>query len=219
MWIRSPRSPRSLPGASASLIVGLATERRDVREIRTQGHGGVQWSRQQESCGGMTPQSHQPKSHHFQGTIYKIWMLRYLDVPEEVGHALEQESSRQKHIPVVAILNGRSARTTLMPAGAGRYRVQLNSELRKAAQADTGDLVGIELRVDRKSRALPVPDELREALKTRLQARKAFEKLGPGTRRQLLLWLGKAKSAEVRQKRLARLLAILSERALLGRKH
>lgn len=167
----------------------------------------------------MAPKVHQPKSHHFQGTIYKIWMLRYVDVPAEVGRALEHESSRQKHIPVVAVVNGRSARTTLMPAGAGRYRVQLNSELRKAAQADTGDLVGIGLRVDRKSRALPVPPELREALQTRRQAREAFEKLGPGTRRQLLLFLDKAKSPEVRQRRLARLLDVLSERALLGRKH
>jgi hypothetical protein len=39
--------------------------------------------------------------------------------------------------------------------------------------------------------------------------------MGPGTRRQTLLWFDKAKSPAVRQKRLARLLDVLMERALL----
>jgi len=157
-------------------------------------------------------------SHRFQAKIYKIWMLRYVNVPEDVGRALEKESRKKKHIPVVAIANGRSARTTLVPAGGGRYRLQFNATLRKATQADVGDLVGVEVRVDRESRTLPVPDEIRDALKTRPKARKAFEMMGPGTRRQLLLWFGKPKSPEVRQKRLARLMDILTERAPLGRK-
>jgi hypothetical protein len=156
-----------------------------------------------------------PSTHPFQARIYKIWMLRYVDVPEDVGHALEKESGKKKHLPVVAISNGRSSRTTLTPAGGGRYRLQFNATLRKAARADVGDLVGVELRFDRESRALPVPDEILEALKTRPKARKAFQQMGPGTRRQTLLWFDKAKSPAVRQKRLARLLDVLMERALL----
>jgi hypothetical protein len=169
------------------------------------------------------------KALRFQGTIYKIWMLRYVDVPEEIGRALERASGKEKHIPVVATVGAavggaqakapvRSARTTLVPAGAGRYRLQFNATLRKAAGADIGDLVGVELRVDRGSRAVPVPEELTAALKTAPKARRAFESIGPGTRRQLLLWFGGAKSPAVRQKRLARLMDILTERALLGRK-
>jgi hypothetical protein len=153
--------------------------------------------------------------HPFQAKIYKIWVMRYVDVPEDMGRALEKESGKKKHIPVVAISNGRSARTTLTPAGGGRYRLQFNATLRKASRADVGDLVGVELRIDRESRALPVPDEILEALKTRPKARKAFQQMGPGTRRQTLLWFDKAKSPAVRQKRLARLLDVLMERALL----
>jgi Bacteriocin-protection, YdeI or OmpD-Associated/Domain of unknown function (DUF1905) len=155
------------------------------------------------------------KSHRFQATIYKIWMLRYVDVPEDVGRALEKESDKKKHIPVVAITNGRSTRTTLTPAGGGRYRLQFNAILRKAAHADVGDLAGIELRLDRKSRKLPLPDEIAEALKSRPKARKALQQMGPGTRRQLILYFDKAKSPAVRKKRLARLIEILLERALL----
>lgn len=157
-----------------------------------------------------------PPSHQFQATIYKIWMLRYVDVPEEVGCALEKESGKKKHIPVVAIATGRSARTTLTPAGGGRYRLQFNATLRRAAGADVGDLIGIELRLDRKSRALPVPREITEALKSRPKARKAFKQMGPGTQRQLILYFDKAKSHAVRQKRLARLIEVLLERSLLS---
>jgi Bacteriocin-protection, YdeI or OmpD-Associated/Domain of unknown function (DUF1905) len=158
-------------------------------------------------------------SHRFQATIFKIWMLRHVDVPEEIGDALEKQSGKKKHIPVIAVANGRSARTTLTPAGGGRYRLHVNMKLCKAARADVGDLIGIELRVDRKPRALPVPDEIREALKTRPQARKAFQRMRPGTRRQLLLWFGNPRSAPVLQKRLARFVDLLTERALLSRKH
>jgi Bacteriocin-protection, YdeI or OmpD-Associated/Domain of unknown function (DUF1905) len=157
----------------------------------------------------------EPRTHTFQSKIYKIWVMRYVDVPEDVGRALEKESGKKKHIPVVAISNGRSARTTLTPARGGRYRLQFNATLRKAARADVGDLVGVELRFDRESRALPVPNEILEALKTRPKARKVFQQMGPGTRRQTLLWFDKAKSQVVRQKRLARLLDVLMERALL----
>jgi hypothetical protein len=144
-------------------------------------------------------------------------MLRYVDVPEDVGRTLERESGRQKHIPVVAMVNGRSARTTLVPAGGGRYRLQLMVKLCKAARADAGDLIGVEVCVDRKARTLPVPGELREALKRRPHAREALDNMGPATRRQLLFWFGNAKSPEVRQKRLAKLLDVLTARALLGR--
>jgi hypothetical protein len=89
-------------------------------------------------------------SAYFLATIYKIWMLRYVDVPEEVGRALKKEyarggskarkvkGERGKYIPVVAIVNGRRTRTTLVPAGAGLYRLQFNATLRKAARADVG---------------------------------------------------------------------------------
>jgi len=94
--------------------------------------------------------------------------------------------------------------------------LQIKTALRKAVNADAGDLIRVELRIDRESRALPVPTEVAKALRTRPKARKAFQKMGPGTRRQLLMWYGSAKSAAVREKRLQRLLEILLERALLG---
>jgi hypothetical protein len=151
----------------------------------------------------------------FLATIYKIWVMRHVDVPEEIGRALEKESGKKKHIAVVAVVNGKSARTTLVPAGGGRYRLALNTELRKAAHADTGDVVSVELTLDRKSRAVAVPPDLRAALAKHPKARKAFEELPPGHRRQFILWFAAAKGPETRKRNIDRAIDHLVERALL----
>jgi len=151
----------------------------------------------------------------FIATIYRIWMMRHVDVPQEISDALARthgasspqlpKGQKPKYIPVVAMVNGRSARSTLVPAGPGRYRLQIITALRKAAQADTGEAVAVELRRDRESRSLPVPPDLQAALKEHPKARKAFENFAPGQRRQFIQWYDAAKSPDVRRRRLDRL--------------
>jgi hypothetical protein len=161
------------------------------------------------------------KQLKFIATIYRIWMMRHVDVPQEISDALANAyrtatptllgNRKPKYIPVVAVVNGRSARATLVPAGRERYRLQIITALRKAAQADTGDAVAVELRLDREPRSLPVPPDLQAALKEHPKARKAFEKFAPGQRRQFIKWYDAAKSPDVRRRRLDRALDILLE--------
>lgn len=192
------------------------------------------------------------RSRRFMGTVYKIWMMRHVDVPEDVSSALIKEMmksrsrdskrkssiaadrqkrrrnaqrtvkngaaethTRPKYVPVVAVVNGRSARVTLVPAGGGRFRMQINTALRKAARVDAGDVVSVELRLDLASRELPVPQDLRAGLKAVPKAWKAFEQLASGHRRHFIEWFDSAKSAEARQRRLDRAIDVLLERALL----
>jgi hypothetical protein len=175
----------------------------------------------------------QPAPQRFMATIYKIWMMRHVDVPDEVARALVRRNQKArgsgtrrknartkgtampKYIPVVAIVNGKSARVTLVPAGGGRYRMQINTALRKAARADAGDVVGVELRLDHASRSLPVPLDLSAGLKPHPKAWQAFEALAPGHRRHFIEWFDSAKSAEARHRRLDRAIDVLLERALL----
>jgi len=174
----------------------------------------------------------------FQATIYKIWMMRHLDVPAEVADVLiarlrgdkgkptvrPGKTARKKpklvgpkYVPVVAVVNGCSARVTLMPAGGGRYRIQLNTALRKAARADVGDVVRVELRLDRASREEPVPADLRLALKENPAARQAFDELTTGHRRHFIQWFDSAKGPDTRIRRLGRAIDHLLERALSRR--
>jgi Bacteriocin-protection, YdeI or OmpD-Associated/Domain of unknown function (DUF1905) len=174
-------------------------------------------------------------SQRFQTTIYKIWMMRHVDVPTEVADALiaqlrggEGKATRRagksaskspkrvrpKYVPVVANVNGCSARVTLMPAGGGLYRIQLNTELRKAAHADVGDVVRVELQLDRASREEPVPAELRLALKENPAARRAFDELTTGHRRHFIKWFDSAKGPDTRIRRLGQAIEHLLKRAL-----
>lgn len=162
--------------------------------------------------GDLTAQS---KTYRFLATIYKIWLMRHVDVPEAIGRALERESGKKRHIPVVAMVNGKSARITLVPAGGGRYRLHLNTALREAARADAGDVVSVELGIDRGSRSLPVPRDLSAGLKRHPKAWRAFQDLAPGHRRHFIQWFDSAKSPAARERRLERAVDALLERALL----
>ena len=157
------------------------------------------------------------KPGRFQAIIYKIWLMRHVDVPEEIGRALENESGKKKHIPVVATVNGRSARTTLVPAGSGRYRLQISTPLRKAAGgADAGDMIGVTLQFDGAPREIEAPQELLTALKDHPKARKEFERLPPGHRRQLLLYYLRAKSPRARENVTVKFIDHLLQRTLLS---
>src|SRR5271155_752929 len=171
----------------------------------------------------------QPKK--FLATIYKIWLMRHVDVPADVADALiaqlhdskskpgskNLKRARPKYVPVVAIVNGCSARVTLMPAGGGRYRIQLNTALRRAARADVGDVVRVELQPDRASREAPVPADLRLALKENPAARQAFDELTTGHRRHFIKWLDSAKGPDTPIRSLGQAFAPLFEHALSRR--
>ena len=178
------------------------------------------------------------KSWPFLATIYKIWMMRHVDVPTEIADALIAQlrgrkgkptrsagksaskipkRAEPKYVPVVAIVNGCSARVTLMPAGGGRYRIQLNTALRKAARADGGGVVRVELQLDRASREERVPADLRLALKENPAARRAFDELTTGHRRHFIKWFDSAKGPDTRIRRLGQAIDHLLQRVLSRR--
>lgn len=167
------------------------------------------------------------RKYRFQATIYRIWMMRHVNVPDKVAQKLKREmldgcavardkKAQCKYIPVVAFVNGRAARTTLVPAGGGHFRMHINTGLRKAAHADAGDLVGVELRFDRESRELAVPSDLRAGLRLHAKAWKAFQQLAPGHRRHIITYFDSAKSLGARSRRTDRIVDMLLERVLLG---
>lgn len=168
-------------------------------------------------CCGVTTASDK-KNASFLASIYRIWMLRYVNVPKEVVAALAGDArtqNRRKYIPVIARVNGCCVRTTLLPAGGDSHRLQFNAQLRKAAHADVGDVVRVEISVDRGPRELPVPPDLREGLKRHPKAWKAFEDAPPGLRRQIVKWMDSAKGQATRMRRIETLIDRMLERAIL----
>jgi len=163
----------------------------------------------------------------FMATIYRIWMMRHINVPDDIVSALRAQmgesaaavkrtaGKKSKYVPVIATVGGKSVRTTIVPAGGGKYRMQINTAQRKAAGVDWGDPVTVELRIDLASRSVPVPADLRAALAKHPKARQGFQEMPPGHRRQFLLWLGASKNPETRRKHLDRAIDHLIERVMM----
>lgn len=151
----------------------------------------------------------QKNSARFAATIYKIGINRCVSVPQEISSRF----GKSRYIPVVATVRGVRLRTTIVPAGAGSSRLYLNSAMRKAACADAGDTIWIELRADRESREIAVPADISAALRLSRAARAAWNVTTTALRREFLRWVLAAKQPETRARRIRRGLQTLEARA------
>jgi bacteriocin resistance YdeI/OmpD-like protein/uncharacterized protein DUF1905 len=149
------------------------------------------------------------KRHEFVAIIYKVGILRCVSVPEAVCAQL----TSGRAVPVVITVAGRTARTTLLPAARGGFRLYLDGAMRKAAGADAGDPVGIALRLDRASREMPVPSDLAGALARVPAAQREYRAATTALRREILRYIEKAKAPSTRARRLAHCVHMLTGRA------
>jgi hypothetical protein len=75
----------------------------------------------------------------FAGSIYKVGVIRYVDVPREVSKKL----GNAPHVPVTGTVEGVPVRTTLVSRGKGSYRMAIHSDIRKKLRVDCGAVVKI----------------------------------------------------------------------------
>ena len=106
-----------------------------------------------------------------------------------------------KRFPVIATVNGHTWRTSVVRMG-GEFLLGLNREVRDAAQAQAGDEVDLELRLDTKPREVEVPP----ALAGDSEALAAFEQLSYTHRKEYARWVAEAKRDETRERRVAKTL-------------
>jgi len=150
-----------------------------------------------------------PRRHEFVAVIYKIGILRCVSVPEDVA----AHFAPGRAVPVVITVAGRTARTTLLPAGGGGFRLYLDGAMRKAAGADSGDPVGIALRPDRASREMPAPRDLARALARVPAAQREYHAATAAMRREILRYIEKAKARATCERRVVHCVRLLAERA------
>lgn len=144
----------------------------------------------------------------FRAAIYRVGILRCVDVPERVG----RQFAHWRNAPVRVSIGQASGCTRLVARGEGLYRVFLDTKVRRAAGVDTGDEVMVRLQLDPSIDSEPFPDDLLDVAEGIEGGLEALMVLPPGLKRQILKALGEAKSAPVRAKRLRRVAQILEER-------
>jgi hypothetical protein len=127
-----------------------------------------------------------------------------IEVPAEVVAAL----GSSKRPPVSVTINGYTYRSTVAVLG-GRFMLGVSADVRASAGVAAGDVVEIEMELDTRPREVTVPAELSRALGQDPAARATFEALSYSNKRRLVDPIAAAKTAETRERNLARAISQL----------
>jgi len=139
----------------------------------------------------------------FSGKIYKVGVIRYVDVPADISRAWGEKAA---HVPVRGEVEGVPLRTTLVSRGRGGYRMAIHSDIRKKLKVDTGAVVEIALQRDEESRepALPPALALALALRQSPKAQAEFRRMTTALRRQVVRYLTAVKQQATLERRVAK---------------
>ena len=149
------------------------------------------------------------KRHTFITRICKIGILRSVFVPSQVVKALGGAT----RIPVLARYAGETTRSTLMPAGGAKRRLVLQMSMLRPVGLDVGDLIEVSLESTTESHKQPLPPDLARALQFRPTAAAELERSPPSTWRIIVERLELARTADMRQQRVERIVERLVEMA------
>jgi len=129
-----------------------------------------------------------------------------IQVPAEIMESLG--SSRRP--PVRVTINGHTYRSTVAVMG-GQFMLPVSAEQRENAGVAAGDEVDVDIELDTEPREVTVPPDLAEALDGDADAKRFFDGLSYSHKRRHVLAIEDAKTAETRQRRVAKAVSMLRE--------
>jgi hypothetical protein len=129
-----------------------------------------------------------------------------LRVPAEAVAAL----GTGKRPKVTVSLNGYTYRSTVAAYG-DVFMLPLSAEHREAAGVRAGDQVEVAIALDQEPRTIEVPGDLAAALAEQPGAREAFDALSYSARKEHVRQVESAKAPETRQRRVAAIVAKLTD--------
>ena len=127
-------------------------------------------------------------------------------VPAEIVAAL----GTSKRPPVRVTINGHTYRNTVAVYG-GVFMLGVSAENRAAAGVQAGDQLDVDIELDTAPREVIVPPDFADALDADADARRAFDRLSYSHKQQHVLAIEQAKTAETRQRRIAKAISGLRE--------
>jgi hypothetical protein len=127
-------------------------------------------------------------------------------VPGEVVASL----GTGKRPPVRVTIGGHTYRSTVAVYG-DVFMLPLSAENRAGAGVAAGDEVDVEIELDTAPREVTVPPDLADALERDPEAGRSFESLSYSNKRRHVLSIEGARTAETRQRRIARVVSELRE--------
>ncbi len=127
-------------------------------------------------------------------------------VPPEVLAELGQNKK-----PAVRVtINGYTYRSTVATMG-GVFMLPVSAEVRAGAGVTAGEEVDVHVELDTEPREVILPADFAHALQADAEARGFFDGLSYSNKRRYVLSIEDAKSAETRQRRIAKSVSMLRE--------
>ncbi|WP_395449901.1 DUF1905 domain-containing protein [Aminobacter sp. UC22_36] len=142
----------------------------------------------------------------FQALVIPSGNATGVEVPDEIMQALGPKGRP----PVTITINGHSWRSRVA-AMRGQRLIGISAAHRAAAGISEGDIVEIDVELDVAPREVAEPADLADALNDCTQARTSFDRLPFGLRQKHVKTIEVAKSAEVRERRIGKLIAGLKD--------
>jgi hypothetical protein len=148
--------------------------------------------------------------HVFSARIYKVGLIRYIDVPPEITRKISQ---RESHVPVRGTVEGLPLRTTMVSRGRGCHRIAIHGDIRKKLRIDAGAVVEIAVERDEDPRGPVLPPLLVLSLRNAPKAQAAFRNMTTALRRQIVRYLTSVKQPATLERRVTKFVRLLEHRA------
>lgn len=147
--------------------------------------------------------------HVFSGRIYKVGIIRYVDVPSDASRALGQGAT---HVPVQGEVEGLPVKSTLVSRGDGCYRLAIHGDIRKKLRIDAGAVVEVALCRDEAPREPVLPPAMVLELRNAPRAQAEFRRMTTALRRQIVRYITKVKQQATLERRVATIVRRLEQR-------
>ena len=120
-----------------------------------------------------------------------------INLPAEVTKSLLADKAKR----VVGTINGTRFNLGLISDGNGGRYLIIGKDLMKAAGLNQGSVINVVLSKDPNPDSVEVPEELEAVIEQDDEVKETWEKLKPGMKRSLSVYVKGAKSVDVRIKR------------------
>jgi len=145
----------------------------------------------------------------FSAKIFKIGVNPYVAPPAFALKEIFKQANKSKgSIPVRGELNGFLFIQTLVKFS-GKWRLYLNTPMRKEAGIDVGDVAEVKMEFDPRIRKVAVHPKLILAFEKNKKAKQKFEQLPPSRQKEILRYIGNLKSEESVDKNVKKAISFL----------
>lgn len=146
----------------------------------------------------------------FEAKILIIGINPYVLLPARVLKKLFVQAQKDRGaIPVRGTLDGHKFIQNLVRYS-GKWRLYLNTPMRKAAGKEVGDVVEVEIEFDPDERIIPMHPKLLKALSKNKSASIVFESLPPSRKKEIIRYISNLKTEESVDKNVIRAIRFLT---------